>query len=296
MGFLDFFKSKRTNIPEKTISLEPQEVIIQENPVIERQEQESSISQRISNEKKNALIDYYARLKSGYSIEEFDMGRLDPLFEDAARLIIIHNQVSVSLIQRKFAIGYNRAGKIMDQLEKYWIVSKSSGSALRTILCNSEKELEDAIHFARLTTALDEEEDKSIASELQNEIEEKAEYYSILIQKEKEEQERAEIEYEKEKVKRDLLEKKRKREIRQIALRELEEEGFLENLKKREPIPQDVQDVVWNRDGGKCVRCGSQENLEFDHIIPFSKGGSNTIRNLQLLCEKCNREKSDHIG
>ena len=61
-------------------------------------------------------------------------------------------------------------------------------------------------------------------------------------------------------------------------------------------ISQEVKDAVWNRDGGKCVQCGSNENLEFDHIIPFSKGGANTYRNLQLLCESCNRSKSDKIG
>jgi len=61
-------------------------------------------------------------------------------------------------------------------------------------------------------------------------------------------------------------------------------------------IPQEVKDQVWNRDGGKCVDCGSNENLEFDHIIPFSKGGANTYRNIQLLCEHCNRGKSDKIG
>jgi len=66
--------------------------------------------------------------------------------------------------------------------------------------------------------------------------------------------------------------------------------------KKREPIPQDIMDKVWNRDGGKCVKCGSQENLEFDHIIPFSKGGATTYRNLQLLCKKCNLKKLDNIG
>ena len=46
----------------------------------------------------------------------------------------------------------------------------------------------------------------------------------------------------------------------------------------------------------EIVKCGSQENLEFDHIIPLSKGGSNTVRNIQLLCQKCNREKSNKIG
>jgi hypothetical protein len=59
----------------------------------------------------------------------------------------------------------------------------------------------------------------------------------------------------------------------------------------REPIPEDVQSFVWRRDGGRCVKCGSQEKLEFDHIIPLARGGSNTERNIQLLCEYHNRSK-----
>lgn len=61
-------------------------------------------------------------------------------------------------------------------------------------------------------------------------------------------------------------------------------------------ISQQVKDLVWNRDNGQCRECGSNERLEFDHIIPFAKGGSNTYRNIQLLCEPCNRTKSDKIG
>ena len=57
-------------------------------------------------------------------------------------------------------------------------------------------------------------------------------------------------------------------------------------------IPQEIKDLVWKRDGGRCIKCGSNVRLEFDHIIPFSKGGSNTYRNIQLLCERCNRKKS----
>ena len=64
----------------------------------------------------------------------------------------------------------------------------------------------------------------------------------------------------------------------------------------REPIPQDLMDAVWNRDGGQCVKCNSNQDLEYDHIIPLSKGGSNRYRNLQILCLKCNRSKSDNIG
>jgi len=63
----------------------------------------------------------------------------------------------------------------------------------------------------------------------------------------------------------------------------------------RTSIPDDVKLFVWRRDEGRCVKCGSQEKLEFDHIIPISKGGSNTARNIQILCEKCNREKGDNI-
>ena len=66
--------------------------------------------------------------------------------------------------------------------------------------------------------------------------------------------------------------------------------------KRSRRITQEVKDKVWNRDGGKCVDCGSNENLEFDHIIPHSKGGANTYRNIQLLCEPCNRSKSAKIG
>ncbi len=63
----------------------------------------------------------------------------------------------------------------------------------------------------------------------------------------------------------------------------------------RTKISASARIFVWQRDGGKCVECGSNENLEYDHIIPFSKGGSNTERNLQLLCASCNRLKSDNI-
>ncbi|NQV17994.1 MAG: tetratricopeptide repeat protein [Armatimonadetes bacterium] len=68
-----------------------------------------------------------------------------------------------------------------------------------------------------------------------------------------------------------------------------------DDLRKREKLPSYIRREVWRRDGGKCVNCGSRENLEYDHIIPFSKGGSNTVRNIELLCEKCNREKTNKI-
>ncbi|MGE0268061.1 MAG: HNH endonuclease [Candidatus Omnitrophota bacterium] len=70
---------------------------------------------------------------------------------------------------------------------------------------------------------------------------------------------------------------------------------FFQTERQRGQIADDVKILVWRRDGGKCVKCGSQENLEFDHIIPFSKGGSSTVRNIQILCELCNRQKGASI-
>lgn len=66
----------------------------------------------------------------------------DPLFEEAARLIVIHQQGSTSLIQRKFAIGYNRAGRLMDQLEHAGIVGPANGSKARAVLCATEADLD----------------------------------------------------------------------------------------------------------------------------------------------------------
>lgn len=64
---------------------------------------------------------------------------------------------------------------------------------------------------------------------------------------------------------------------------------------RREAIPRAVQREVWRRDEGRCVDCSSNERLCFDHIIPYSRGGSSTARNLQLLCERCNLSKGNRI-
>ena len=61
-------------------------------------------------------------------------------------------------------------------------------------------------------------------------------------------------------------------------------------------IPPQVKLEVWKRDEGKCVICGSTDNLHFDHIIPFSKGGSSLVsQNIQLLCARHNIAKRDRI-
>lgn len=64
---------------------------------------------------------------------------------------------------------------------------------------------------------------------------------------------------------------------------------------QRTAIPRDVKLAVWERDGGRCVECGSARLLEFDHVIPLAMGGSDNEQNLQILCADCNRAKGDSI-
>jgi S-DNA-T family DNA segregation ATPase FtsK/SpoIIIE len=73
------------------------------------------------------------------------MSHLDPVFEEAAHLIVMSQSGSTSLIQRKFAIGYNRAGRLMDQLEKAGIVGMAMGSKPREVLIQDEMSLESLI-------------------------------------------------------------------------------------------------------------------------------------------------------
>ena len=81
----------------------------------------------------------------GGGSNDVDMNHLDPLFEEAAHLIVMSQSGSTSLIQRKFAIGYNRAGRLMDQLEKAGVVGAAMGSKPRDVLIQDEMSLENLI-------------------------------------------------------------------------------------------------------------------------------------------------------
>lgn len=236
-------------------------------------------------------------------IPAIDLSKRDPMFEEAARLIVASQKASTSDIQRKFSIGFNRAGRIVDQLEIAGIIGPNEGIKARQVM------VKDDIHLDQILKLLGSDIHVSEREIYFNEhiLPSKIDFIEKKVQeiiKQKEEQKEAKL---KEDIKQQLLkkEKERKEKSRVQVLedqvrKEMIERGELLNdfsdTKRREPIPQDVQDRVWNRDGGRCVKCGSKEKLEFDHIIPFSKGGSNAYRNLQILCEKCNRQKHNNIG
>lgn len=121
-----------------------------------------------------------------------------------------------------------------------------------------------------------------------------------MLQRRKEEAERwakRRKELEREEMEKKILERHRKRELEKAVRQDLIDRGLLYGEQtKRPPIPREVVDAVYKRDGGRCVFCGSTENLQLDHIVPFSKGGATSVENLQLLCQKCNLEKSNKIG
>lgn len=63
----------------------------------------------------------------------------------------------------------------------------------------------------------------------------------------------------------------------------------------RQPIPEEIQRAVWARDRHRCRNCGAPPPLQIDHILPVSRGGSNDLSNLQLLCRRCNQRKGARI-
>ena len=88
------------------------------------------------------LPEYVDENGEGGSIKDFDPADRDSLFEDAARLIVMHQQGSTSLIQRKLKLGYNRAGRLIDQLEAAGVVGPFEGSKAREVLLPDDYALE----------------------------------------------------------------------------------------------------------------------------------------------------------
>jgi S-DNA-T family DNA segregation ATPase FtsK/SpoIIIE len=88
------------------------------------------------------LLPEFVGEEGSSGLTDIDLADRDPLFDDAARLIVLHQQGSTSLIQRKLKLGYNRAGRIVDQLEAAGIVGAFEGSKAREVLVQDESSLE----------------------------------------------------------------------------------------------------------------------------------------------------------
>ena len=67
--------------------------------------------------------------------------------------------------------------------------------------------------------------------------------------------------------------------------------GVKQQTRHQYDVPENIRQETFGRDGNRCLRCGTTENLSLDHIIPLSKGGDNSINNLQTLCKRCNSSK-----
>lgn len=211
-----------------------------------------------------------------YYFEESAPVKYDSLFEEVARYAVNNGGISTAEIQRNFEVGFNRAGRIMMQLERAGIVGQQQGINPRKVYFDNITSLEKYL-------AAGDYHGVSLSAEEQ-------ERRRILFQQEQEEREKAEIAAH-------IKEKYRIRQLEKIVRQELIDSGELfGDEPKRPPIPREIVDAVYKRDGGRCVYCGSTQNLQLDHIIPFSKGGATTLENMQLLCQKCNVEKSNKIG
>jgi len=92
------------------------------------------------------LLPEYEGDESGDSLSDVDLADRDALFEEAARIIVLHQQGSTSLIQRKLKLGYNRAGRLIDQLEAAGIVGPFEGSKAREVLVPDEYSLEQLLN------------------------------------------------------------------------------------------------------------------------------------------------------
>lgn len=93
-----------------------------------------------------------------------------------------------------------------------------------------------------------------------------------------------------------LLQAENKVKVKLAHAHALMEQAAVLDAPRRPSIPTDVKILVWQRDKGQCVICGSNRDLEFDHVIPLTMGGSNTARNIQLLCELHNRQKGGNLA
>jgi len=92
-----------------------------------------------------------------------------------------------------------------------------------------------------------------------------------------------------------LLHERERRRTRQLehahTMLRVEQGQGAAPQRQRQPIPRELRQAVFARDGGRCVDCGSNFDIQYDHVIPWSMGGADSYENLQLLCGRCNQAK-----
>lgn len=186
-------------------------------------------------------------------------------FSSVARYVVQNLITDTEHLHNTFGIYETSAAMILEAMWKAGIIGKLDGGEYYPIV-DETQELYAYLKkgLAALPKTKDEEEEEA---ELRREI-------------------LAEEEKRKEAVRRH----ERKEELR----RQMAETGEIEGKPSRY-IPQDIREAVLARDGYRCVRCGSTQYLEVDHIFPYSLGGTNELSNLQTLCRKCNAEKSNKL-
>lgn len=291
--FWNLFKKKQ----QTEISKSNNDSDVSKNKVVIRNLKKDIRMKKSLSEKEIQIcieLELIRRIKKANTFENsnsFNENEFDLMIRDAAEIVVTSRQGSASLLQRKLKIGYNRARRLIDQLETIGIIGSFRGSANRDVNVKSIAELETIFQTGEFLS-----ENCRLF---------KSKYLHLYENQIIKRVEKDSIDRKKEQIRFKILEKEKKRKEKEFedllyleTEKELSESGeiSISSLPKRDRIPQNVMDKVWNRDGGKCVQCGKSEKLEFDHIIPHSRGGSNTVRNLQLLCENCNRVKSNNIG
>jgi 5-methylcytosine-specific restriction endonuclease McrA len=194
-----------------------------------------------------------------------------------------------------YKIRYKNAGIKYEKERETKRLKKIEDEKLKKI---QDNENQIRLRKERELARLREEKERELKEKEEHEKEKEKQLEEIKKKQLLEERKRREKERYKEYYKRQQREKEKRRHWASEAIEEMIESGEIDDnysSDRKRTIPGNIKEIVYVRDKGCCVTCGSKENIEYDHIIPFSKGGSNSVNNIQLLCLKCNRGKSNKI-
>lgn len=256
---------------------------------------QENIKRKITNKSYPRDVDY-SEYKLENIIGESNNEWLNFSIEERIRFMDNYENKEKKEEERLYNIRYKNAGIEREKAEEIKRLKKKEEEKLKKI---QDKENQIRLIKERELARLREEKERKLKENEEFEKEKQKQLEEIKNKQLLEERKKQEKERYKEYYKRQQREKEKRRHWASEAIEEMiksgEIDGNYSSNKKREAIPSHIKEAVWIRDKECCVTCGSKENLEFDHIIPFSKGGSDSTNNIQLLCLKCNRSKSNKI-